>query len=587
MLIVSGTLLTLGTWFALAVVVFCAGFGLSALTSQFGAKFDVVLRRSIWWGFTLFLTSALIASVFVPLRSALAFGIVTVILLVSVVISVFVMRKRFDQSELNFRRVSWSWSLIVVVVTVSLVATLLAVRGLGPANNYDTGLYHLGAVQYAGDFGTIPGLANILNAFGYSNSVVPGAAFLGNGPWNGNGYRFFNGFIAFLVLIDLVIRVAFRSKSVGTYLLVIGVTGMFLPLIAVTDFWVTSPTSDSAIMLLTLVSAVYLSDFVASGKDMYSNAGVVGATLVLLISMRPTMLFFAAASFFIVLLVFVARKSFINAPQLVRSVSTVGVIAFLVGSVQIMRDYLLSGWLLYPLSLLPFDVSWRALDPTSLREATLAAARDPSAAEYWPVAHSWMWIDEWFAARWSMWETYFWLLGSIVLAGAVVVAVRSSASMRLKALLLTVFPSVIAVATWFTVSPPSYRFIWGPLFLTFMIPLAFVLHSIHKSWISPALLSGLVAVLGSVTIFTAIARVDYGGMSTEGTWAIGPLSVPYSYAPSPLPGTQEFMTESGLVVRTLIYGEQCWAVFPLCTVNPNPSLTQRGESIQDGFAIIN
>ena len=95
------------------------------------------------------------------------------------------------------------------------------------------------------------------------------------------------------------------------------------------------------------------------------------------------------------------------------------------------------------------------------------------------------------------------------------------------------------------------------------------------------------AVLGSVTVFTAIARVDYGGMSTEGTWAIGRLSVPYSFAPSPVPDTQEFVAESGLVVRILISGEQCWAVFPLCTVDPNPSLTQRGESIQDGFAIIN
>ena len=587
MLIASGTLLTLGTWLALAVVVLSAGFGLSALTSRPGVMFDVVLRRSIWWGFTLFLTSVLIASVFVPLRSAMALGIVTMILLVSVVISVVVLRKRLGQSDLNFRRVSWNWSLFVVVTTVSVVAILLAVRGLGPANNYDTGLYHLGAVQYAGDFGTVPGLANVFNAFGYSNSVIPGAAFLGNGPWDGNGFRFFNGFIAFLVLMDLVIRVAFRSKSVGTYLLVVGVTGMFLPLIAVTDFWVTSPTSDSAIMLLTLVSAVYLSDFVASRKDMYANASVVGITLVVLISMRPTMLFFAAASFFVVLLVFVARRRYINAARLVWSVSVVGVIAFIVGTVQIVRDYLLSGWLLYPLSLLPFDVSWRAVDPTSLREATLAAARDPSAAEYWPVAHSWIWIDEWFVARWSMWETYFWLLGSLVLAGAVVVAVRSGASIRLRTLLLTVFPSVIAVTAWFTVSPPSYRFIWGPLFLIFMIPLAFVLHSIHKSWIRPALIAGLVAVLGSVTLFTAIARVDYGGMSAEGTWGIGSASVPYSYAPSPLPDTQEFVTESGLVVRTLISGEQCWAVFPLCTVNPNPSLTQRGESIQDGFTAVN
>jgi len=585
MLILSGTALVLVTWIALTSVVLASGFGLAAVTSRAGVTFDVVLRRSLWWGFALFLTTVLIASIVAPLRSTTAFGVVALILAAFAAGSVVVARRLLSQSRLSFRRISWNWTIAVVVATSIAVTLLLAVRGLGPANNYDTGLYHLGAVNYAGDFRTIPGLANLYNAFGYSNSVIPGAAFLGNGPWGGNGFRFFNGFIAFLVLLDLVIRVAFRSRSVGTYLLLIGVAGMFLPLVAVTDFWVTSPTSDSAIMLLTLVSAAYLSDFVSARKDMYANAGVVGVTLVVLVSMRPTMLFFAAASFFVVLIALVARRKLISARPLAWSIGAAGAIALIVGLVQVARDYLLSGWLLYPLSLFPVDVSWQAADPVNLREATLAAARDPSAPEYWPVAHSWTWVDEWFIARWSMWETYFWILGVLVLIGAVVVALKIGSAIRVRPLLLAVFPSVISVLTWFTVSPPSYRFIWGPLFLTFMIPLAFVLHSIRSSWVKPALIGGFVAVLGSVTLFTSIARVDYSGMSTQGTWSIGLISIPYSYAPSLLPETQELVTESGLVLRTPVAGEQCWAVFSLCTVNPDPSLTQRGESIQDGFTL--
>ncbi len=78
---------------------------------------------------------------------------------------------------------------------------------------------------------------------------------------------------------------------------------------------------------------------------------------------------------------------------------------------------------------------------------------------------------------------------------------------------------MIAVLAWFTVSPPSYRFILGPLFLTFMIPLAFVLHSIRMSWVKPVLVGGLAVVLGTVTLFTAVDRVDYSAMSTEVTWA--------------------------------------------------------------------
>lgn len=144
---------------------------------------------------------------------------------------------------------------------------------------------------------------------------------------------------------------------------------------------------------------------------------------------------------------------------------------------------------------------------------------------------------------------------------------KVGSAIRLRPLLLAVFPSVIAALAWFTVSPPSYRFIWEPLFLTLIISIAFVLHSIGASWVKPVLIVGLATVLGSVTLFTAIARVDYGGMSTEGTWSIGPISVPYSYASSLLPEAQELVTGSGLVLRTPVASGGCWAVFPLYTVS--------------------
>ena len=96
-----------------------------------------------------------------------------------------------------------------------------------------------------------------------------------------------------------------------------------------------------------------------------------------------------------VLIVPIARRNLISARPLAWLSGAAGAIALVVGSVQVAREDLLRGWLLYPLSLLPFDVSWRADDRINLREATLTASGDPSALENWPVAHSWNWIDEW------------------------------------------------------------------------------------------------------------------------------------------------------------------------------------------------
>lgn len=581
--IVGGTLLVLLTWIILGFLLVVVGFGFSLLTAKPETPILDVIRRAAWWGLAIFTALVLLASVYLPLRSAGAFGVVAGGSLVFVVMSVFVGLRKQQWSRMRSSLFLWRWRSSPVSFALIGVVALVAVRALGPANNYDTGLYHLGSVGYAGEFSTIPGLANVFNAFGYSNSIFPLAAFLGNGPWDGNGYRLINGFIVSLVVFDLLCRLRFRLRSPGTYLMIIGVTGMFLPLVAVTDFWVTSPTSDSAVMLLTLVATVYLVDALTTERNFAADSAIVVLALILMVSMRPTMLFFAAAASLVLFIILIRRRRSLNGIEAAWSFGSVGALALFMGTVQVARDYLLSGWLLYPLSLLPFDVDWRAVDPVNLREATLAAARDPSAPEYWPVAHSWNWIDEWFIARLSMWETYFVLLGFLGLALVALIAFRADARVQYRPMLLAVFPSVIAVVTWFTVSPPSYRFIWGPLFLVFMVPLAFVVHSITDRWVWPLMTSAMAVTLGAVAVFTALVRVDYQGISELATWTLGPISIEYTYSPPPIPETTSATTEWGLHFVSPVNGEQCWAVFPLCSPNVGQTVSGRGNLIQDGF----
>jgi len=582
--IASGTVLVLSTWLILAIVIMSIGFGLSILTSIKNSPIDEIIRRSIWWGLAIFTFIVLASSLISPLRSSGALTFVTAFCALILAGNTIAFRCLGGKRYLTARtQTSSVWSYFSIIVLV-IVIIFVAIRALGPANNYDTGLYHLGVVSYFGDYGTIPGLANIYGALGYNNSIFPLAAFLGNGPWDGNGYRLVNGFLMLLVAIDFILRLVFGRKSVGTFLMGIGIIGMFLPLIAVTDFWVTSPTSDSAIMLLALVASAYLIDSISLPDKMWSQMGVVGVVSILLVSMRPTMLFFVAGNLLVLALLIWSRRGRKSTGRVwVWALSGFGVIAVAVGSVQVCRDYFLSGWFLYPLSILPFDVEWRAVDPINLREATLAAARDPSAPEYWPVAHSWNWINEWFIARWSMWETYFVLSGFTALGLLLIFVLVTRVQIQWRRIFLAVSPSVIAVVAWFTVSPPSYRFIWGPLFLTFMIPLAFLLESLRVKWIWPMVQICLSSILGSIVIFTAIFRVQYADMSTEADWNLGPLGISYTYSTPPVPVTSSFTTLGGLELQAPTESEQCWAAFPLCTSNVGARVVGRGPSIQDGF----
>lgn len=100
-----------------------------------------------------------------------------------------------------------------VALAAGLVTAYLAAAALGPVTNYDSGLYHLGAISYAGDYATIPGLADIYQAFGYNTSEFPFAAFLGNGPWDGQGFRMASGLIVTVMSADLVLRFAARRQG--------------------------------------------------------------------------------------------------------------------------------------------------------------------------------------------------------------------------------------------------------------------------------------------------------------------------------------------------------------------------------------
>ncbi len=155
---------------------------------------------------------------------------------------------------------------IHVVTTVLIIAAVfLAFAALGPVTNYDTGLYHLGAIKYASEYSTITGLANLYFPFGYNTSLYPFAAFLGNGPWGSEGFRLANGLIVAVLICDLVLRLFasrgdLRRLSVGSWILFVAVLIALVPLVALSDYWVTSPSSDAPVMLLTFASCAYLAD---------------------------------------------------------------------------------------------------------------------------------------------------------------------------------------------------------------------------------------------------------------------------------------------------------------------------------------
>jgi len=242
---------------------------------------------------------------------------------------------------------------------------------------------------------------------------------------------------------------------------------------------------------------------------------------------------------------------------------------------------------------LPLDVPWRAADPMPARLATLAAARDPFSADGYVTATSWTWIRPWLERLPSQWEPWFILIGAIGALTALVIAKRVEVMANVWRLLaLATAPSFGAAVVWFVVSPPSFRFAWGPLFALVVIPMGIAFAQMvnlpfqGRNHLSPrhvALVGSALCVMG-VTVFSLVARNQFDTITDRQSWAFGPLSVPYATAPIPIPEVRIVDTASDLPVVTPLIGDQCWDNFPLCTYYTGQSIVSRGPDIQDGFS---
>ena len=540
-------------------------------------------RRALWWGLAIVTALILALSLLVPLRSTLAaLGVLSVSLVLGV-LGLWLARR----SRRLTRPRPWTRSTIAVALGLGCAALTIAAAALGPVTNYDSGLYHLSAIAYAGDFAAIPGLANLYFPLGYSTAVFPLAALLGNGPWDGEGYRLLNGLVMVLVMADLILRLRERRWTPGLFILAVGTVAMLVPMVALADYWVTSPTSDSTVLALTVVAVAYLADTVSHKSRGGADGAVAGVIAIMTVLLRPTMTVFAGVLLVIVVVSWIRMRRTDEGgfwiPALLLAI-VAGASAFAITA----RDRILSGWLQYPLSIYSFDVPWRSIDPEAFRQPTLGVARDPQ--NLWAASEGWSWVGRWLQRLPQAWEVYE--IAALLLAAVslMVVVLSVAQPMHWRGLLLSIAPSAAASVFWWAFTPPSFRFAWGPLFTLTAVPCGWALWRLSRAndghrWrgrVSILLAIGVAVPLAAVSAYTAVARMSWSAITQERDWHLG-ITVPYAVAPiTPMPVVERTLP-SGLIVLVPTESDQCWSNYPLCTPQVAGSVQWRGSTFQEGF----
>ena len=291
MLIASGIVLVLITWLAIISLLALTGLTPAFLTQEGPADLEL-LRRALWWGLLLVTLAILAVSLVAPIHST-GFAIGLAVFIVSMGgAGIALARGRARASGWKAPRKPGPGFWLIAIPSLLAVGSLAA-AALGPVTNYDTGLYHLGAIAYAADYAAIPGLANLYQPLGYATAQFPLAAAMGIGPWGDDGFRLFNGLIITAVMVDLVLRFLRQRTTPGTWIQLVATTALVVSMVSLADYWVTSPSQDAAVFALTVVAVAYLTDAVAA-KDCFAiNSATAMVIAIIAVLIRPTMVFFA------------------------------------------------------------------------------------------------------------------------------------------------------------------------------------------------------------------------------------------------------------------------------------------------------
>lgn len=594
---VLGVALIAATWLIAAILVTAIGSGPAAYLATRRVHVDrwTIARQALWWGLAITVIVVLAWNLLVPVSAPQVAVTLLLLAAASAIVAAAALRRSSADPQASSDHTRNPAAVAILVVLV-MAQAYWAWAALGPVTNYDSGLYHLGAVRYAAEYSAIPGIANLYPAFGYATAQFPFAAIFTQLGWGIESFRLINGFMLALVACELFVRIRKRAWSPGTYFLLIMVTLAWVALIALSDYWVTSPSQDTSAWLLTSVAIAYVMDAVNPGLSNAQRPGTAATALALvttLVMVRSTLAAFAVLTLAAVL--WAARGQIRNNPRLWRPaiVLTAG-IAAVGAAVLLLRDYVLSGWLFFPLDLLPTGAQWQAADPAQTSQAILGYHRDPS--DIWGALDGWAWIPGWWTRAPSQWE--FWAAAALW-AGAVLVLVSQRIHVRhyLRPLVISAAPVAGATVIWFLATPPSPRFAWGLIFGLPALVLAWGLwgrraeETVPETVQEPTQQAGdrspllylssavIVAILG----FSALFRADSTAERQEFAWAgLEPLTV--ALVPVPVAAVEERALASGLDVLIPTEGELCWTQFPLCSPNPAPALRPLGEDLADGLA---
>jgi hypothetical protein len=352
----------------------------------------------------------------------------------------------------------------VMGIPLLILVGLLAALSLGSSHDYDGGLYHFGAIEYARHSAAIRGLGNLHFRLSAGVPHFLFVAFLGVRPWSDAGQHLANGLLVSLLVFQIwtVIGPPRRAPHslMSWRLALLAVPAIVIVVASGSTYFISSPGLDLPLFVFVIAAGISLAQAFERSLDMRFVLGGVAA-LATGAASRPQAVPALVAAIGVVL--FTARRR--QEPNLLSMAVGVAALPVVLAIGLAGRQTILSGYPLWPSGLLGVPVDWKVPGAVlaRYREETAAWARSPGHTP--EQVGSWGdWIGSWVTS--TITNRTVGAALALVLAAAILLVVyrteldRARRRERAGAAAVVIIPCVAALVVWF-VAAPDVRFAFG------------------------------------------------------------------------------------------------------------------------------
>jgi hypothetical protein len=489
------------------------------------------------------------------------------------------------------------WQRRTFLAGLFVAALWLADRGAGPDAFYDAGLYHIAAVKWASQYAIVPGLANLHLRFGFTSSITLLAAMMNQGLWAGNGNHLLNGF--FLVsLAAMALRGALGVIADGARHRPDHWLMAFAALTVVEwglDIQVSSYSTDIAAMAFSIVAAAcFLQSRTATQEprrqlfEVFACCTLCAMAISSKASAIPYAGALAAGGLYAI---FAARESALRRAG--RAALAGAPLVFIVG-VWLVRQTILTGYPLFPATILPTTVDWRVAssDAVTTQHLLLDYARTGAKLD---TTHDYSWVSQWVRVRvlrnWNIWKGLIpFSLGSMLLVAAMVLR-RSLGRLdaRWGGMNWVLLCAALGMVMWFRTAPDP-RYASQLFYVWFAAGASLVAVRLNRAdaapWrrLLPVGFSGMIALGPIISGVCAVGSI-HQIMDIVCVWP-DPVTGGFASAPTQ-PHLREEIIPPGVVLYIAPEGSnQVWDAPLPNAPHPDPGLRLRHPpDLQGGFRL--